>query len=201
MATVVINAQKRMMPIVSILVRPWQNGKLDDQKKKKKRQGEKREAYHRVLVHTGTSRQSRGGKHDKRRDEIHESVGSGRKQRQRSRGDGRVHLDDEETKVDTKRSVDGKTNLGPHFDGFSDGKTLLVTGTEELVDELVLTGVVLLELPLVALRVFLLHLGSGNIFLAMPPKVQGVLWVDSGGIARRRGDIFADEVGVFGGLV
>lgn len=110
-------------------------------------------------------------------------------------------MDDKETAVDGERCINSEPDLGAHLDLLRYGEALLIAGPEELVDEFILAGVVLSKLPLVTLGMLLLHLSLGDIFLSAPRKVEGVIWVDGGGLTGRLGNIFMYCTGVLDGLV
>jgi hypothetical protein len=67
---------------------------------------------HRVLVNTGSSCHATRDQHDTRRHEVHESICCSRKQGQRPRGDGCIHLNDKQTEVNNERSVHSELDFG-----------------------------------------------------------------------------------------
>jgi hypothetical protein len=83
-------------------------------------------------------------------------------------------LDDEETKVDSKGCVDGESDLGTHADIFLDLEALFIFCTQKLVDQLILTSVKLLDLPLVATGVVNFQLLPCYIVPAMSAKIQRI---------------------------
>lgn len=88
--------------------------------------------------------------------------------RERSRGDSRIELNDEQAEVDDKGSSDGKLDLRFVPNIVFDLLRFLIFGTEELVDQLVLTTVVLFYLLLVAFWMIDLDLFFAYILPAMP---------------------------------
>lgn len=94
-----------------------------------------------VLVDTWSCCQAAGDQHDTRGNKVHEGICCGCKQRQGARGDGGVHLDDEKAEVHHEGSIDGKLDLGSILDGVESSQTLFIAALEELVDQLVLSGV------------------------------------------------------------
>jgi hypothetical protein len=100
--------------------------------------------------------------------------------RKRASRYGGVHLNDEKKQVDGEGRIHGELDPWLVLDIFLDLVRLLILGAEELVDEPVLSGVVLLDALLVALGVLELDLLRRCVYSPVASKVQRICPPDGG---------------------